>query len=396
MMRKDNLHGLSVVGVLGVTQIIAWGSSQYLVAIIADPMGADLGVGSTTIFAAFSLAMLIAALTGPRVGSTIDVIGGRRVLSFSNLIFSAGLVCLATANGAVMLWLAWVVLGIAMGLGLYDAAFAALGRLYGRAARRPITGITLVAGFASTIGWPLTAYIESAFGWREACLFWASAHVLVALPMNMFLIPKASQDRRTEALGASSVDAEADAGKVTMDRRMWLLSLAFASGWMVTAGMAAHLPRILEAGGASSVEAVAAAALVGPGQVAARLLEAFFFARYHPLISVRLAMLAHPLGTVTFLTGGALFAAPFTVLYAAGNGILSIARGTVPLAIFGDKNYGYRLGLIGAPARIAQAAAPLIFGVLIASYGVGVLYVSTALCLVALGAFLALKTTPTA
>ena len=148
--------------------------------------------------------------------------------------------------------------------------------------------------------------------------------------------------------------------------------------------MAAHLPRILEAAGATTTQAVAAAALVGPAQVAARLLEAGFLSRYHPLVSARLSTITHPLGTGLLLVGGGLMASPFTLLHGAGNGILTIARGTVPLAVFGPANYGYRLGLLGAPARIAQAGAPLLFGLLIEKYGAGALVVSSALCLAAL------------
>lgn len=175
---------------------------------------------------------------------------------------------------------------------------------------------------------------------------------------------------------------------------MWLLGFAFAAGWVVSTGMAAHLPRVLEAAGASTREAIAAAALVGPAQVAARLLEALFMSRYHPLVSARLSTLAHPVGAGLLLGLGGWLAMPFTLLHGAGNGILTIARGTVPLAVFGSVNYGYRLGLLGAPARIAQAGAPLAFGVLIETYGSGALLWSSAICLSALLAFCAVHEKP--
>lgn len=372
-MGKDP-GSLSVVLTLGSTQTLAWASSYYLPAVLADPIAADLGLSSAWIFGAFSASLLIAALIGPRVGRTIDAIGGRQVLALSNVVFAAGLVALAAAEGQVLLWLAWGLLGVAMGLGLYDAAFATLGRIYGAAARGPITGITLLAGFASTVGWPLTALGAGAFGWRTTCLAWAAAHILIGLPANRFLLPKVPR-------APSGASAHAD---IPIDRTMLLLAIAMAAAWMVTAAMAAHLPRLLEAAGATATQAIAAGALVGPAQVAARLFELGFLNRYHPLLSGRLATAAHPFGAVMLAVLGSAGASVFTVMHGAGNGILTIARGTIPLAIFGPVNYGYRLGLLGAPARIAQAAAPLSFGLLIEKVGAWALIASSSLSLLAL------------
>jgi hypothetical protein len=270
-----------------------------------------------------------------------------------------------------------------MGLGLYDAAFATLGRIYGKSARKPITGITLIAGFASTVGWPLTAWGAAAFGWRETCLAWAALHMLLGVPLHLFLLRKAPPLTGQ----AGSTDAP-----VPIDRAMILLAAAFAMAWIVTAAMAAHFPRILQAAGASTTEAIAAAALIGPAQVGARLLEAGLLSRFHPLVSARLATVTHPVGAlVVALTGGGVAASAFAILHGSGNGVLTIARGTVPLAIFGPQNYGYRLGLIGAPARILQAGAPLAFAVMIDRFGAGVLAVSSAL---SIGALLALMLLP--
>lgn len=175
---------------------------------------------------------------------------------------------------------------------------------------------------------------------------------------------------------------------------MWLLGFAFAAGWVVSTAMAAHLPRLLEAAGATTTQAVMAAALIGPAQVAARLLEAGFLKRFHPLVSARLSTITHPIGAIALLSGGGLFAIPFTLLHGSGNGILTIARGTVPLAVFGPENYGFRLGVLGAPARILQAGAPLAFGALLEAYGTGALYISSLVCVAALVALLNVKTGP--
>ena len=376
---------LPVVLALGTAQTLAWASSYYLPAILADPIARDLGVSSNWMFAAFSAALVLSGLLGPRVGRQIDRMGGRNVLCLSSGALALGLVLLGSTHSILMLAAAWLVLGIGMGLGLYDAAFAALGRIYGDKARSAITGITLIAGFASTVGWPLTALGLEWIGWRETCFAWAALHILLGLPLNWFGLP------RMAAAGVA-VDPGAAKPRIPIDRTMVLLALAFALAWMVTAGMAVHLPRILESLGATSVQAIAAGALVGPSQVAARVVEAGFLRRFHPLVSARLACVTHPLGAaVIAVTGGVGAFSAFAVLHGAGNGILTIARGTLPLAIFGPVNYGYRLGLLGAPARVSQAMAPLVFGLLIDHLGGHILIVSA---LLSLGALAALSLIP--
>jgi hypothetical protein len=287
-----------------------------------------------------------------------------------------------------MLMVAWLLLGVGMGLGLYDAAFAALGRIYGDAARGAITGITLIAGFASTVGWPLTAWGLDSIGWRDTCLAWAAAHILIGLPINLLMLPAVK--------GAKAIAKKTVKPHIPIDRTMILLAFAFAAAWSVTGAMAAHLPRILEAAGATSRQAVTAGALIGPAQVIARIVEASFLSRYHPVVSTRLACLTHPIGAAILALAGGGAASIFAIFHGAGNGILTIARGTLPLAIFGPENYGYRLGIIGAPARMAQAAAPLAFGLLIDTMGARILIVSSALSLAALLALCLLRQEPAA
>ena len=380
--RKESKLG--VIAVLGTTQTLAWASTYYLPAILADRISDELGIPSSWFFAAFSGSLVVAAMVGPRVGRTVDAIGGREVLAASNVIIAIGLAALAFAHSQPMLWFAWLVLGLGMGVGLYDTAFAALGRIYGTDARSAITGITLVAGFASTVGWPLTAWGATELGWRETCLAWSAANLCLGLPLNYFLLPKPT----------NVAAAKQSAGKphVPIDRTMIVLGLAFAASWMVVAAMAVHLPRLLEVAGATSVQAVAAGALIGPAQVGARILEASALKRFHPMVSARLSVALHPIGAAVLALFGATAASgAFAVLHGAGSGILTIARGTVPLAMFGAQNYGYRLGLLGAPSRVAMAAAPLLFGLLIERYGAGVLVFSSALSLGALFGLCTLK-----
>jgi MFS family permease len=367
---------LPIILALGTTQTLAWASSYYLPAILADPIGRDLGVSSNWIFAAFSASLVISAMLGPRVGRQIDLVGGRQVLSLSNLTLAAGLALLGVTYSIPVLIIAWLLLGVGMGLGLYDAAFGALGRIYGDSARRAITGITLIAGFASTVGWPLTAWGLESIGWRNTCFAWALAHILIGLPINFFMLPAVK--------GAKATVAASIKPHIPIDRTMILLAFAFAAAWSVTGAMAAHLPRILESTGATTLQAVSAGALIGPAQVAARMVEASLLSRYHPLLSTRLACLTHPIGAAIVAVMGGSAAGAFAIFHGAGNGILTISRGTLPLAIFGPQNYGYRLGIIGAPARMAQAAAPLAFGLLIDTMGSRILIVSSALSLSAL------------
>src|SRR3979490_1824154 len=180
---------LPLILALGTTQTLAWASSMYLPAILADPMARDLGVSANWVFAAFSASLVLSALLGPRIGRQIDLVGGRSVLSISNLVLAAGLVVLGFTTSIPVLLAAWLLLGVGMSFGLYDAAFAALGRMHGDTARRSITGITLIAGFASTVGWPLSAWGLETIGWRTPRFALGAPPILLGLPNNLTTVP---------------------------------------------------------------------------------------------------------------------------------------------------------------------------------------------------------------
>ena len=378
---------VTVVAALGTSQTLAWASSYYLPAILADPIGAALGIPRSWVFAAFSFSLLVAAIAGPRVGRTIDRRGGRGVLVLSNVVLAGGLIALAAATGAAGLFGAWAVLGVGMALGLYDAGFATLAALYGRNSRSAITGITLFAGFASTLSWPVSSFLNDAIGWRDTCLVWAALNLVLGLPLNRFLLP-------LPVRSAHRTDAAVVSVGWKPRREMLLVAFVFAAAWFVTGSMAAHLPRLLEMAGATPFAAITAAALVGPAQVVARTLEFAVLRQVHPLVSARIAATLHPIGAAVLVLMAPSGAAAFAVLYGAGNGLLTIARGTVPLAIFGPYAYGERTGLLGAPARAAQALAPFVFGVLLDKIGVGAIVISAGLCLAALTALLCLRASP--
>ena len=387
----------ALVGALGITQTIAWASSTYLPAILATPIANDLGVSRATVFGAFSVALLVMAAAGPAAGRAIDVRGGRGVLLLSNLVLAAGLALLSCAQEVWLLFTAWCVIGAGMALGLYDAAFAVLVRIYGNEARRPITGITLIAGFASTVGWPLSAYLEAHIGWRGTCLIWAALNVLVALPLNWRFIPVLAHIGVSPAHAPGAASSPAAAESAAARRAFWCLAVFSSVSAFVTSAMAAHLPGLLAAMGAGAAAAVMAAALLGPAQVAARFAEFAAANRwhFHPLFSARLATALHPLGALLLIIVGGppLVAAMFAILHGAGNGMITIAKGTLPLALFGSAGYGQRQGYLAVGSRLMQASAPYVFGLVLEAHGgAAALMLSAGLSVLALGA-LALVTT---
>ena len=372
-----------VVAALGTAQTIGWAASYYIPAVLAAPMAESLGLSPVWVFGAFSMAMALSALVGPWAGARIDRAGGRGVLMLSNLVFAGGLALLAVAPSPAVLFAGWAVIGLGMGLGLYEAAFATLAGIYGREARGPITGITLVAGFASTVGWPLSGLMLATWGWREACLGWALIHLCVALPLNA-LLPGGT--------GRAVPDEVAEPpGPPPPRYALWLLAFVFAATWFNSTAMAAHLPGLLQAAGASSAVAIAAGALIGPAQVAARVVEFGLLRRFHPLLMARLAASAHPVAALCLAAFGGPAAYAFAMLHGAGNGILTIAKGTLPLALFGAAGYGRRLGWLNAPARVLQAAAPLVFGAALAAWGLGALWLTAGVGVLATLALLALR-----
>ncbi|PLL14894.1 MFS transporter [Tabrizicola sp. TH137] len=371
-----------IVAALGTAQTVGWASSYYIPAVLATPMAASFGLSPVWVFGAFSMAMVVSAAIGPWAGARIDRIGGRGVLMLSNLVFATGLVLLAVAPSPAVLFAGWAIIGLGMGMGLYEAGFATLAGIYGRGARGPITGITLIAGFASTVGWPLSGLMLAQWGWREACLGWAILHLCLALPLNA-LLPTG-----TETKPEAEPDTAPDAPPPPRGA-MALLAFVFAATWFNATAMAAHLPGLLQAAGASTALAIAAGALIGPAQVAARVLEFGLLRRFHPLASARMAAAAHPVAAMVLMAFGGPAAYAFALLHGAGNGILTIAKGTLPLALFGAGGYGQRLGWLNAPARIAQAAAPLIFGAALTAWGLNAIWLTAGIgCLATLALFL--------
>jgi hypothetical protein len=344
--------------VLGVTQILAWGAIFYPPVLTVPLIAADRGWSMTFAMGGFSLALLTAGIASPRVGLMIDRYGGHRVMALGSLVAALGLLLIVYANHPVAYLAVWMLLGVAIAANLYDPAFATLGRIFGAAARRPITALTLAGGFASTVSWPTTHVLLAAVGWRGTYLVYAALLALVAAPLHAFALP------RTRADPASRPDGPAPAPAVVLKPQGWafvLLAAAFAAYAFVPSGLSAHLLAIFGRAGIDAAAVVAIGALFGPAQVAARICELMFARRVHPLDVARFAiamlLAAFLLLAVFGLTVAV--AASFMVMFGMANGLLTIARGAVPLALFGPAGYGHVVGRIGGPYLVMQAIAPL-------------------------------------
>jgi hypothetical protein len=346
------------VPVLGVTQILAWGILFYPPVLMMPLIAADRGWSLSFAMAGFSLALLVAGSVAPTIGGFIDRFGGHVVMAAGSLIGACGIALLAYAAHPAAYFAVWVILGIAIAANLYDPAFATLGRIFGVAARKPITYLTLAGGFASTASWPATQLSLSFTDWRGTYLLFAAILACVAAPMHAFALPrtKAAPPPAGER-AASTLPAYLPANGLVF----FLVATAFAVYAFIPSGLAAHLIAMFGRAGIDPSTAVLIGALFGPSQVAARICELVFGGRAHPLNLARFSVALILAGFALFaLFGFVLWAAmAFAILFGAANGLLTIARGAVPLALFGANGYGRVLGRIAKPFQIMQAVAPL-------------------------------------
>jgi hypothetical protein len=375
-----------VITALGIAQILAWGTSFYFPAVFAGPIVADTGWSLGYVVGGTSVGLLVAGLISPQVGKIIDVRGGRPILLASSLFYAAGLIGIGLAPALPVYLIAWVLLGIGMGTGLYDAVFAALGRMYGSAARGPITNLTLFGGFASTVCWPLSAFMIEHIGWREACFVYAGLHVLVALPLQMAVIRRAPKSAAaTHADTAQSASPPVIANE-TLIFALLALVLSIAAG--IGSIVVVHLLIFLQARGVDFAVAVSLGTLFGPAQVGARVVERLFGSRYHPIWTM--------IGSCTLMAIGLLLLAGrfpilllVILLYGAGYGISWIGRGTLPLALFGPVRFPRLMGKLAFPSLIVQALAPSAGALLIEASGadatIGVLTVLALINVVLIG-----------
>jgi hypothetical protein len=346
--------------VLGINQTLSWGMSFYLPAVIAIPASRGLGTTTFALLGAFTMSLLIAGVCAPRVGRWIDRHGGKGSIAVSIVVLALGQAILALAPNLAVWYLGWGVLGIGMAMGLYDAAFATAGTLLGREAAPTITGITLLAGFASTVFWSFGSAVIGFTGWRGLLAIYAGIMLCLNLPMVLAFVPRLDQNLK---------EAKQAIAERTPVSRLAITCLAgfFTMRWFITSAIAVHILALLQGIGLNAAEAVVVASLIGPGQVAGRVLEWTVGRRMNLLFRARLASLFFPIGTAILPFGGPVAATAFALMYGMSNGIMTINRGTLPLALFGPNGYATVLGWLAVPVLMAQAVAPTMAAPLVAA-----------------------------
>lgn len=352
---------LWLISALGIMQIFAWGGTFYLPAILASTISTETGWSLVWIVGGLSIGLVVAGIVAPRVGVAIDRHGGRYVLSIACVTLAGGLLIVGTSGALWMYVLGWMVLGVGMGAGLYDAAFATLGQIYGMKARSAITALTLWGGFSSTVSWPLSAWLLEHFGWRGTCFVYAGILLCICLPMVRTSLPirvRVSKRRDPSHVSVPFTFTPQE----SRQKLLMMAALMFAGA--IGALVSVHLILLLSGRGLSLDEAVLLGALIGPAQVGGRILEAANRERHHPLWTLTIAVILMALGMVLLASGMELTALAL-ILYGAGNGILSIAKGALPLAMFGVERYARVMGQLARPSLLAQALVPALIAWLI-------------------------------
>jgi MFS family permease len=376
---------------LGLAQLISWGVAYYLIGGFGEAIAADLGWSSDKVYAGFALALLVMGLSSQPIGRLIDLYGGRRAMIGGALLISIGCVTLAHSHTAPVYYAAWICLGLAMRLTLYDAAFAALARIGGPGARGPMSQITLLGGLASTIFWPFGHALAEYSGWRGAVLIYAGIALLM-IPLVLAIPERRYGD--TPAPGSTPQSAPLAIGRRDLIIASALYALIATLTNFLNAGMSSHMIVILNGLGLAAATSVWIATLRGIGQSSARLAEVLFGARIHPLTLNMLTCLLLPCSFVAGLFAGVFTPAAFAfaLIYGISNGIVTITRGTLPLVLFDHRAYGAFVGRLLAPSFIVSASAPLLYALVIEHYGErGALVMSLAAALIALVAAVALK-----
>ncbi len=330
---------------------------------LARPTSAATGWPLAWVIGSLSLGLLVSGLVSPMVGRLIERHGGRPVLACSAVLLACGLLVTGLAPRLPVFVAGWVIIGLAMGAGLYDPAFSALGRIYGEQARGAITQVTLFGGFASTVCWPLSAALVDHAGWRGACLAYAAIALIVVLPLYMFGLPREETRQPAPA-------TDRRPGRVRPDQRVAFLLLAagLTLASMIMTVISVQLLTLLQTRGLTLAAAVGLGALIGPSQVGARVLEMALGRGRHPIWSLVASAVLVAIGLGTLAAGVGAIAVGL-ILYGTGSGIRSIAQGTVPLALFGREGYAVLMGRLALPKLVAQAASPSLGGLLMGAFG---------------------------
>jgi len=359
-LRGDPTRGSEPWGTvvaLGVTQITAWGSIYYLFPLVMEPLQYALGAGRSTIVGAFTVSVLLSGLLAPVVGRLIDRRGGRALMASASLLAGLALIALARVTSLTQLYLVWALLGIAMAGTLYEPAFAVLTRAFVNHHRRAIAILTLFGGFASTVFWPLGQALISEFGWRTTAMIFGALNLVICFPLHLFALPASSSSPPPPI----TKEPAQTLGTALRHSTFYWLAAAFTLNALVFSGSAVHLLAMLGSKGLSAVQAAAFGALMGPMQVLGRLAEIFGGQRASPTRVAFIALALLPISLLVFVASDASAAALilFLLFYGCSNGVMTIVRGTVPIALYGRREYGAVNGALAAPVLIAKAAGPL-------------------------------------
>jgi predicted MFS family arabinose efflux permease len=359
---------------LGITQIIAWGTTLYALGVLGKPIAADTGWSQSLVFGGLTVGLLVASAVSAHIGRAVDCSGGRWVMSIGSILTAVGLVLLSKVSDPYAYLAAWAFLGLAMRMSLYDAAFAALVQVTPSRGRRAISYLTLFGGFASSVFWPIGHALNAAYGWRSTLVIFAAINLIVCLPLHWLGLARretAAQAEHTRATDpaptAATPPLEGSARRIAMV----LFSLIVAASAVVFGALAVHLVPILEATGLAAATAVFIASLKGVAQVAGRVWDLTLARRWHPIDVGRVSVAFIPLSFAALMLGGSSFTAAlaFTLLFGISNGLVTIMRGAVPLALFGPKGYGEVLGILATPYLLLAAIAPAAFAVVVERFG---------------------------
>lgn len=379
---------------LGATQIIGWGSSYYLLSVLGAAIGRDLDLSPELVFSGVSLTLVASGLLGPRFGRLIDRNGAARAMAAGSLLLAAGLVALALARGPATYLAAWSLIGIATPLCLYQAAFTGLTQIAGPGARRAITFLTFLGGLASTIFWPLSGLLLETIDWRGTCLVYAALNALVCAPLHLATLrPKAGAAAVSGAGPTAAVPAAGALAPSAHGAAFLAFAIMLALNGFVFNAMSLHILPILQGIGFAPATAILVGTLIGIAQVLGRMGEMALGDRYHPIGTAMVSALLLPLPFALLAFGAPAFAAGlgYALFYGVSNGLLTIARGTVTLHLFGARGYGERLGRLTVAQSVLGAVAPIVMARIIGE-GSAQAGLATAgvVSLLALGAMIAL------
>ncbi|MEP7276968.1 MAG: MFS transporter, partial [Betaproteobacteria bacterium] len=348
-----------IVTALGVAQIVSWGTLFYAIGVLGSAMRATLGTSDVVLFGSFTCGLFASGIVSPWVGRRIDAQGGRGVLAGGSLLGAIACLTLAAAPNAIVMFCGWVLAGVAMAGCLYDPAFATLHRVSGASYRRAVTAVTLFGGFASTVFWPLSQYLLDTVGWRVAFGIYAALHAFVCLPLHVVFAPPGDVQVAPPAALAGA-PAATGTPRAAPHAFAWLAA-ALALATFISSALSAHLIGLLTFSGLAARDAVLVGSLIGPMQVAGRIME-FAFNRHVRALAVgtlAFALLALSLALLSQVRGVWIVALAFAVCYGWSNGVMTIVRGTVPAELFGPRGYGALLGRLAQPQFVAKAVAPL-------------------------------------